>query len=66
GCHRYESFIDGDNFITIEIWENQRLLDIHLEQEHVNKYVPKMRVCVVDGVFDVTFITNGTVTQTKI
>ncbi|PHM70733.1 putative quinol monooxygenase [Xenorhabdus sp. KJ12.1] len=66
GCHRYESFIDGDTFITIETWENQSFLDVHLEQEHVKKYVPKMRSCVIDEIFNVTFIDGGMVTQTKI
>lgn len=66
GCQRYESFIDGDTFITIEIWENQQLLDIHLEQEHVKTYVPQMKECIVDGIFHVTFIHSDDITQITI
>lgn len=66
GCNRYESFIDGDNFITIEIWESQELLDVHLEQAHVKKYVPKMKQCIVNGIFDVTFIKDGRLSQIEI
>lgn len=56
GCEQYESFIDGDTFITIERWTDQASLDIHLNASHVEKYVPKLRECVVDGCFDVQFI----------
>lgn len=66
GCLRYESFIDGHTFITIEIWKNQELLDIHLTQDHVKKYVPEMKKCIVDGIFDVTFIHGGTILQVTI
>jgi quinol monooxygenase YgiN len=66
GCEQYESFIDGDTFITIERWNSQELLDLHLEAEHVKKYVPKLRECVVDETFDVQFIKSDDVTFVKI
>ncbi len=66
GCHRYESFIDGDDFLTIEIWENQAVLDIHLAQDHVKKYVPEMRKCIVGAEFDVTFIKDDVLSEVKI
>ena len=66
GCQRYESFIDGNTFITIEIWENQQVLDIHLEQEHVKTYVPQMKECIVNGIFHVTFIHSDDITQITI
>ena len=56
GCEQYESFIDNDTFITIERWNNQENLDIHLETDHVKKYVPLMRQCVENETFDVQFI----------
>ena len=59
GCEQYESFIDGDNFITLERWNSQEDLDIHIETEHVKKYVPQLRECVVNGTFDVQFIKNA-------
>lgn len=66
GCQRYESFIDGNTFITIEIWENQQVLDIHLEQEHVKTYAPQMKECIVDSIFHVTFIRSDDITQITI
>jgi quinol monooxygenase YgiN len=62
GCEQYESFIDGDTFITIERWTNQALLDIHLQQEHVATYVPKMKECIENHTFDVQFIKGGEIT----
>lgn len=56
GCEQYESFIDGDAFITIERWRDQACLDQHLETEHVKKYVPELRKCVENGAFSVQFI----------
>ena len=61
GCEQYESFIDGDTFITLERWNSQEDLDIHIETEHVKKYVPQLRECVVNGTFDVQFIKNAEV-----
>lgn len=66
GCEQYESFIDGDTFITIERWSSQELLDLHLEAEHVKIYVPKLRECVVDETFDVQFIKSDDVSFVKI
>ncbi|WP_419764691.1 MAG: putative quinol monooxygenase [Arcobacter sp.] len=66
GCEQYESFIDGDTFITIERWSSQELLDLHLEAEHVKVYVPKLRECVVNETFDVQFIKSDDVTFVKI
>lgn len=66
GCEQYESFIDGDTFITIERWSSQELLDLHLESEHVKKYLPKLRQCVVDETFDVQFIKSDDVSFVKI
>lgn len=66
GCEQYESFIDGDTFITIERWRDQAALDIHLEAEHVEKYVPKLRECVVDGCFDVQFINTNDINFARI
>lgn len=59
GCEQYESFIDDHTFITLESWSNQEALDIHLQQDHVRTYVPKMKACIVNGVFDVQFIQGG-------
>ncbi|AXX92858.1 antibiotic biosynthesis monooxygenase [Malaciobacter molluscorum LMG 25693] len=56
GCEQYESFIDGDVFITLERWTDQACLDQHLEAEHVKKYVPELRKCVENGEFSVQFI----------
>ena len=56
GCELYESFIDGDTFITLERWQDQESLDIHLEAEHVKQLVPELRKCVVNEEFHVTFI----------
>jgi len=61
GCEQYESFIDGDTFITLERWNSQEDLDIHIETEHVKKYVPQLRECVINGTFDVQFIKNAEV-----
>ncbi len=66
GCEQYESYIDGRTFITIERWSSQEELDIHLEAEHVKKYVPLLRECVEDGVFDVQFIKSDDVSFVKI
>jgi quinol monooxygenase YgiN len=66
GCEQYESFIDGNTFITIERWKNQASLDIHLKASHVEKYVPMLRECVVDGCFDVQFIQANDVSFTRI
>lgn len=59
GCIQYESYIDGLTFITIERWANQVVLDQHLAQDHVKKYVPLMRECVENDTFDVLFINGG-------
>lgn len=56
GCEGYESFIDGNTFITIERWTSQEALDIHLEQPHIKKYVPMMKKCVRGGVFSLQLI----------
>ena len=61
GCEQYESFIDGDTFITIERWSDQTSLDKHLKAEHVATYVPLLRACVVGNVFDVQFIESDKV-----
>ena len=61
GCEQYESFIDGNNFITIERWQNQECLDVHINSSHVKKYVPKLKECVVDASFDVQFIKTNDV-----
>jgi quinol monooxygenase YgiN len=66
GCEQYESFIDGDNFITIERWRDQASLDTHLEASHVEKYVPKLRECVVDGCFDVQIINSNDVSFLRV
>jgi quinol monooxygenase YgiN len=66
GCEQYESYIDGDTFITIERWQDQASLDIHLQASHVEKYVPLLRECVVDGCFDVQFINTNDVSFTRI
>ncbi|AWM81230.1 antibiotic biosynthesis monooxygenase [Gammaproteobacteria bacterium ESL0073] len=59
GCEQYESFIDGLIFITIERWSDQQSLDEHLQKDHVKKYVPLMKQCIENGVFDVQFIKGG-------
>lgn len=56
GCEMYRSYIDGDNFVTLERWSDQEALDEHLRAAHVEQLVPELRKCVVDGVFEVTFI----------
>ena len=66
GCEQYESFIDGDTFITIERWRDQAALDIHLEAKHVEEYVPKLRECVVDNSFDVQFINSDDISFVRI
>ena len=66
GCEQYECFIDGDTFLTIERWTNQEALDVHLKSDHVATYVPKLRECVVGGMFDVQFIETDRVTFTTI
>jgi quinol monooxygenase YgiN len=66
GCEQYESFIDGDIFITIERWSSQELLDLHFEAEHLKVHVPKLRECVVDETFDVQFIKSDDVSFVKI
>lgn len=66
GCEQYESFIDGDTFVTIERWRDQASLDIHLNSDHVEKYVPKLRECVVDGCFDVQFINTNEISFVRI
>jgi len=45
GCEQYESFIDGNTFITLERWSSQEALDAHLAAEHVSRYVPQLRKC---------------------
>jgi len=62
GCEQYESFIDGDTFLTIERWSSRELLDAHLQTNHVATYVPKLRECVVGEKFDVQFIESSNVT----
>lgn len=62
GCEQYESFIDGDTFLTIERWSSRESLDAHLKTDHVATYVPKLRECVVGGTFDVQFIESSNVT----
>ena len=59
GCEQYESYIDGQIFITLERWSSQEALDIHLQQSHVKKYVPLMKDCIENGVFEVQFIKGG-------
>lgn len=66
GCEQYESFIDNDTFITIERWSSQEELDIHLEAEHVKKYVPKLRECVENKTFEVQFIKSDDISFVKI
>jgi quinol monooxygenase YgiN len=66
GCEQYESFIDGNTFLTIERWTSQEYLDIHLEAQHVKKYVPLLRKCVINETFDVQFIKSSDVTFIKI
>jgi len=66
GCEQYESYIDGDIFITIERWSNQSYLDQHLKTEHVKKYVPQLRHCVVNGTFSVQFIETDKVSLATI
>lgn len=66
GCIQYESYIDGLTFITIERWDDQVVLDKHLAQDHVKKYVPDMRECVEKGTFDVLFINGGETETIKI
>ena len=66
GCEQYESFIDGNTFITIERWSDQTSLDIHLAAPHVAQYVPKLRECVEGGCFDVQFIESDKVSLTRI
>jgi quinol monooxygenase YgiN len=66
GCEQYESFIDGNTFITIERWRDQASLEIHLKANHVEMYVPKLRDCVIDGCFDVQFIKTDDINFTRI
>jgi len=66
GCEQYESFIDGDTFITLERWSNQEALDVHLKADHVATYVPQLRECVVGGGFDVQFIKSDDVSFVRI
>ena len=66
GCEHYESFIDGDTFITIERWSDQASLDIHLQAPHVATYVPLLRECVIGNSFDVQFIESDKVSFVKI
>ncbi|MGR6873698.1 putative quinol monooxygenase [Pseudomonas sp. HK3] len=66
GCEQYESFIDGNTFITIERWRDQASLDIHLNASHVEEYVPQLRECVVDGCFDVQFIEASGINFTRV
>ncbi|MFW3411304.1 putative quinol monooxygenase [Aliarcobacter butzleri] len=66
GCEQYESFIDGDTFITIERWSSQELLDLHLKTEHVKIYLPKLKECVINETFDVQFIRSDEISFTKI
>jgi quinol monooxygenase YgiN len=61
GCEQYESFIDGDTFLTIERWSSQEALDRHLNAAHVAKYVPLLRECVTGGSFQVQFIESDKV-----
>ncbi|WP_415721356.1 putative quinol monooxygenase [Photobacterium ganghwense] len=56
GCLQYESYIDGEQFVTIERWLDQAHLNQHLAAEYVKEYVPQLRACVVGGIFDVLFI----------
>lgn len=63
GCDMYESYIDGDTFITLERWQNQEALDLHLNTAHVKELVPKLRQCVVNEEFEVTFIHSQTIEQ---
>lgn len=66
GCEQYESFIDGDIFITLERWTSQDTLDLHLKAEHVATYVPQLRACVVDATFDVQFIKSDDVSFVRL
>lgn len=66
GCEQYESFIDGDTFITIERWISQEALDLHLKADHVAKHVPQLRECVVGASFDVQFIRSNDVSLVRI
>ncbi len=63
GCDMYESYIDDDTFITLERWQNQEALDLHLNTAHVKELVPKLRQCVVNDEFEVTFIHSQTIEQ---
>lgn len=66
GCEQYESFIDGDAFITLERWRDQASLDEHLKASHVEKYVPLLRACVVGEAFDVQFIKSDDISFARI
>lgn len=66
GCEQYESFIDGNTFLTIERWRTRALLDKHLAAEHVAIYVPQLRECVVGGVFAVQFLQVAAIELTVI
>ena len=59
GCIQYESYIDGDVFITLEKWRSQDDLDVHLQSSHVAQYVPELKRCVKDGQFFVEFVYDG-------
>lgn len=59
GCIQYESYIDGDTFLTLEKWYSQEDLDVHLASDHVKHYVPKLKNCVEDGEFHVDFVYDG-------
>jgi len=61
GCEQYESFIDNDTFITLERWTSQKHLDVHLKTQHVKKYVPLLRECIINNSFDVQFIKSDKV-----
>jgi quinol monooxygenase YgiN len=66
GCEEYEFFIDGENFLTIERWSSQELVDIHFQAEHVISYIPRLKACVVNETFDVQFIKSDDVSFIKI
>ena len=66
GCELYESFIDGDTFITLERWRDQDALDKHLKSAHVARLVPQLRQCVEGASFDVQIIKSDDVTFARL
>ncbi|TCK08993.1 MULTISPECIES: putative quinol monooxygenase [Marinobacterium] len=61
GCEMYRCYVDGDQLVFTELWQDQAALDQHMQTEHAIKYVPVLKSCVVNGELHVQAIVSDEV-----